>query len=953
MTSEANGGSEKTHPTYGGRVLSDPADSPARRDAVDPARNVILEASAGTGKTQVLVDRYVNLLLSGVDPSNILAITFTRKAAAEMRQRVIDRLRKASSASALEAALWRNLSDRIDDIEISTIDAFCLSLLREFPLEADVDPGFDLADDTEVPRLIDEALDGALRICRARARQDEDVALVFAELGERRLRAGLAALLDRRGVAPDLLRRYLARGPRDLTASQACQDAARRLRHALDAIPGGLDRFLDDGPIGRPAFAMLAADLRTLCRPAASSSPGPLEPGIGGGAEGSALHPAEFRALVDRLRAYFLTQQGRPRRRGFAGTGFTAADCASADAWKRHRERAVEIAPTIAETVRALGHDLNVVMARGVWRIYAVALDMYRRALETHGRLDFSGVLERALDLLNQMDEFAQSRYRLEARYHHVLVDEFQDTSRTQWALVAALIRSWGEGLGAAGGALAPSIFIVGDRKQSIYGFRDADVAVLEEAAAFIDALRPEGQTRRAISQSFRAHAALLGFVNDVFGEMDREEGRTTIGRRDRFRYDEQDRFPLVPDTVRLKADTTYADESVRSVRLQPDFPLGLVAGETVRATADAVAEEVVRLLSSATVRDRERGVHRRVRPADVAILFRSRESHREFEAALDRRGVPTYVYKGLGFFEADEIQDVVALMSYLADPTSNLRAAAFLRSRIVRLSDAGVMRLGPALACSIAGERVPDAFAALSAEDQGVLALVRGAVARWLTWVDRMTPADLVDAIVRETAYHFELGGSRRPQARENLKKFRGLVRRVQSHGYRTLARIAEHLDHLAAGDESNAAVDALDAVSLMTVHAAKGLEFPVVCVVNIGRGTGGARRPIRVTLDAASEPSVAIANYQSEADEDAQARDREETKRLLYVALTRARDRLYLSAVVQEGACRTGVGSLGGVLPRSLVALIAHAGALEGERTVTWTPSEGQAHRFQVVTL
>ena len=423
MTSEANGGSEKTHPTYGGRVLSDPADSPARRDAVDPARNVILEASAGTGKTQVLVDRYVNLLLSGVDPSNILAITFTRKAAAEMRQRVIDRLRKASSASALEAALWRNLSDRIDDIEISTIDAFCLSLLREFPLEADVDPGFDLADDTEVPRLIDEALDGALRICRARARQDEDVALVFAELGERRLRAGLAALLDRRGVAPDLLRRYLARGPRDLTASQACQDAARRLRHALDAIPGGLDRFLDDGPIGRPAFAMLAADLRTLCRPAASSSPGPLEPGIGGGSEGSALHPAEFRALVDRLRAYFLTQQGRPRRRGFAGTGFTAADCASADAWKRHRERAVEIAPTIAETVRALGHDLNVVMARGVWRIYAVALDMYRRALETHGRLDFSGVLERALDLLNQMDEFAQSRYRLEARYHHVLVD--------------------------------------------------------------------------------------------------------------------------------------------------------------------------------------------------------------------------------------------------------------------------------------------------------------------------------------------------------------------------------------------------------------------------------------------------------------------------------------------------------------------------------------------------
>ncbi len=882
------------------------SDVDARRHAVDPAQNVVLEASAGTGKTQVLVDRYVNLLLAGVDPDNILAITFTRKAAAEMRQRVIDRLKQVG---------WRNLNERMSDIEISTIDAFCLSLLREFPLEADVDPGFDLADDTEVPRLIDEALDSALRICRARAREDEDVALVFAELGERRLRTGLAALVDRRGVAPDLLRRYLAKGPKDLTASRACQDAARRLRSAFDAIPDGLDRFLDEGPVQRPAFAMLAADLRALCRRGTAD------------AFGDRAAQAAFRAFVDRLRAYFLTQQGRPRRRGFAGTGFTGDDCASVESWKRHRGRAVEIAPAIAEAVHALGRDLNVVMARGAWRIYAVALDMYRRELEAHGRLDFSGVLERALDLLRQMDEFAQSRYRLEARYHHVLVDEFQDTNRPQWALVAQLVRSWSEGLGAAGGALAPSIFIVGDRKQSIYGFRDAEVAVLEEAAAFIDALRPEGRTRRVISTSFRAPAALLAFVNDVFGEVDREEGATTIGRRDRFRYDEQDRFPI--------GDAVSSQQS--AVGSRPTEPLGLVIGETVRETADAVADEVVRLLSSATVRDRQTGVVRQVGAADVAILFRSRESHREFEAALERRGVPTYVYKGLGFFEADEIQDVVALMRYLADPTSNLRAAAFLRSRIVRLSDAGVQRLGPALANAVADERAPDAQPLLSVEDQDVLGRVRGAVRRWLMWVDRMTPADLVDSILRETAYHYELRGTRRLQARENLKKLRGLIRRVQSHGYATLARIAEHLDRLAVGDESNAAVDAVDAVSLMTVHAAKGLEFPVVFVVNIGRGTGGARRPIRVTLDAASEPSVAIANYQSEADEDEQAREREETKRLLYVALTRARDRLYLSATVQKGACRTGVGSLGSVLPRSLVALIGQAG--EGERLVSWT--------------
>src|SRR6202040_1298565 len=115
----------------------------------------------------------------------------------------------------------------------------------------------------------------------------------------------------------------------------------------------------------------------------------------------------------------------------------------------------------------------------------------------------FSGVLEKAVQLLKDMDEFAQSRFWLEAHYRHVLVDEFQDTSRAQWELIGHLVRSWGEGLGAAADALPPSIFIVGDRKQSIYGFRDADVSVLDEAAVFVEALRPEGLPPQAITGSF------------------------------------------------------------------------------------------------------------------------------------------------------------------------------------------------------------------------------------------------------------------------------------------------------------------------------------------------------------------------------------------------------------------------------------------------------------------
>jgi ATP-dependent helicase/nuclease subunit A len=356
-----------------------------------------------------------------------------------------------------------------------------------------------------------------------------------------------------------------------------------------------------------------------------------------------------------------------------------------------------------------------------------------------------------------------------------------------------------------------------------------------------------------------------------------------------------------------------------------------------VQHAADRVGDEIVRLLSGSTVRDRTTGVAREATPADIAILFRSRDSHRDFEAALDRRGVSTYVYKGLGFFDADEIQDAVAVLRYLADPLSDLRTATLLRSRIVRLSDAGVARLGAAAAGAILSAEPPAVAEKLGDEDRRVLDMLRSAVPRWLASVDRLAPSELLDLVLHETAYAFELRGPRRRQARENVKKLRGMIRRAQNRGYATLARIADHLERLAVGDESNAAIDAIDAVSLMTVHAAKGLEFPIVFVVNMGRGTGGFRAPIRVTDDAGGEASVAIADYQSEADEDVSAREREESKRLLYVALTRARDRLYLSATVKDGQCRMGKGSLGEVLPASVRGrFISAAVAIADDRPV-----------------
>jgi ATP-dependent exoDNAse (exonuclease V) beta subunit len=888
------------------------SDAAARLHAVDPSQNVVLEASAGTGKTRVLVERYVNLLRAGVDPDHILAITFTRKAAAEMRERIIERLREASRQSEFDRGRWRELKDRLADIAISTIDAFCLSLLRDSPLEADIDPGFELADDTEVPRLIAESLDQALRICRFIAKDDDDVALVFAQLGERRLRTGLDALLGRRLVAPDALGRYLAKGPRGLTAAIVCHQTADRLRRALADAPCGPQALFADGPVHHRQFAMLADDLRALISDADRTSFESREP------------QAAFRALIDRVRGYFLTQEGRPRGERFAGTGFTAADCRSDDAWKRHRVSASAIAPVIAETIRAFRRDLNVVMARGVWRIFAVTLSQYQRTLETRALLDFSGVLERAVKLLKGMDEFAQSRFRLEAKYRHVLVDEFQDTSRAQWELVAQLVRTWGEGAGASSDAIAPSIFIVGDRKQSIYGFRDADVSVLDEAAGFISGLRGDGDPRHAISVSFRAVPELLEFVNAVCGAVEK-----LADRRDAFRYDESDRFPLRQEG-REGQDRQEGRERQEELErqgnlllpLEPDepddsSPVGIIVGDSVTETADRVAEEIVRLLKGVTIRDRKTGVRRPARSADVAILFRSRDTHRQFEKALERRSIATYVFKGLGFFEADEVQDAVALLRYLADPYSEIRTAAFLRSRLVRLSDPAIATLARNLSNAVLGVQAPAAVGSWPEEDRGVFTALRQAVPVWLSWVDRLTPSDLLRRVLAETAYVHEIQGPRRQQARENLKKLGAMVRRFQNRGYATLSRVADHLEQLAVGDESNAVVDAEDAVSLMTVHAAKGLEFPIVFIVNMNRGTGTGRAPIRVAADARGEAAVAIADYQSEADEDSAAKDREETKRLLYVALTRARDRLYLSASVSTGVIRPTKGSLGEVLP------------------------------------
>ena len=874
-----------------------PPDQAARDFAVDPGNDVVLEASAGTGKTRVLVDRYVRLLSSGIDPRHILAMTFTRKAATEMRDRVLSTLRKEADAGRFSRDAWTTLSARMHDVQISTIDGFCFGLLREFPLEADVDPTFEVADETEIARFASEALDLALRAARALVETDEHIRLLFVRVKQPVLREGVAALIDRRQVALPAIATFVAQHNGPATAAEASARFVARLRVELPAMTRAA--LVDDGPNGSAEFRWLATDLANL-----DDLP------VG--------DPVRVQHLRRRLEAYFLTKGGDPRKR-LAGQ-YRAEHFRSADAKKRHEAAVKAVSPRLLDVFRALDADLDGLLARGLLRLLSIAASIYERLLGEHALLDFAGMLDRAVRLLEQQEEFSRSRLKLQSRYHHLLVDEFQDTSRQQWRLVELLIDAWAEGEGVADAQT--SIFVVGDRKQSIYRFRHAEVTLLDEAARRIGALRPGRDVRKAISTSFRSVPELLAFVNALSMGMAGDDDMA-----DRWQYRDTDRFP-----------TPVVGEGAR----RDGAPvLGIVAQPTIELSAAAVADEVVRLLQTAQVRDRETGL-RPAKPDDIVILFRARAGHQYFEDALERRGVQTYVYKGLGFFDAPEVQDLQALLRFLAQPDSDLRAAEFLRSRFVRLSDQALADLAATGLSRALVEPASEPPASFNTLDAGLLGRARVDVAQWLALSQRVPPGELLDVILRDAAYVFELRGRRLGQARENLKKVRALVRRVENRGYATIDRLASYFETLRAGDDSNAIVEAAGAVNLMTIHAAKGLEFPIVFVVNLhaaGRGRSGGFSVIEQGPTGA--PEVTFGSTPATALED--RRELEELRRLMYVAATRARDRLYFAAEVdRNGGVRRGPRSLAGLLPASLTTRFVEAYATT-EPEVVWTTEQG----------
>jgi ATP-dependent exoDNAse (exonuclease V) beta subunit len=692
---------------------------------------------------------------------------------------------------------------------------------------------------------------------------------------------------------------------------RSADDVAQAFVGRVRAACAGQPALVTDGPLGAPEFGWVAEDLARIAD------------------DPSAVPVTDVPQLVRRFERYFLTLQGKPRKRL---ASFVKADhFANAAAKKRHEAAFGAVTPAIADAIAVLEREVDGLLALGLQTLLSIVVKEYQRLLDEHSVLDFAGMLDRAVWLLSRQEEFARSRLKLQSRYHHLLIDEFQDTSRQQWRLIDLLVEAWGEGEGVVEGPT--SIFIVGDRKQSIYRFRHAEVVLLDEAARRISALRPGRRVRQAISTNFRAVPGLLAFVNALASLM---EGDADL--EERFAYRDSDRFPV---------------DAVGDGARRDGVPvLGVVAQSSIQAAAEAVATEIAEILARVTVRDKD-GAPRAAKPDDVAILFRARAGHQVFEDALEQRGIRTYVYKGLGFFDAPEVQDLQALLRYLSQPDSDLRAAEFLRSRFVRLSDVALARLAPQLAAVLSGDvAVPEG---LDQVDADLLARAIRDVPRWIAMADRIPAGALIDVVMRESAYASELRGRRTDQSRENIKKVRGLIRRVENRGYATLGRLAEYFETLRAGDESNAVVEARGCVQLMTIHAAKGLEFPIVFVVNLqhpGRGRHQGISVIDRSVD--GEPEVAFRSTDGTRLED--RRETEELRRLLYVAVTRARDRLYLAAQVgEDGFLKHAARSLAGLFPPSLRDVFPKAAAhlpagTQGAPDEVFWEAPGQRFAFRV---
>jgi ATP-dependent helicase/nuclease subunit A len=845
------------------------SDDDRARDAIRHAldRTLLVEAAAGTGKTTELVHRIVNLLAAGAATvDGLVAVTFTEKAAAELKLRLrehLDRARAAEPAAARRANLEDALR-RLEEAHINTIHGFCADLLRERPVEAGVDPAFEVLIEPAARRLYDRVFDewfaraledppeGVRRVL-ARRQDDED------EVGE-----GPVDRLRRAGYELVEWRDFPARWRRDPAFDR---------RGAIDRLRDRLAAFATlSGSPGRKGDN-LAADA-FFVRQASRD----LEDEVRNGR-------ADLDELEGRLVA-LARHRDRSRMRRGRGTEF-APGVARADV--------IAERDALFTGLDTFVRDADADLAATLRDELAGTVDLYERAKAGAGRLDFLDLLIRARDLLRG---HAGVRADFQARFTRILVDEFQDTDPIQAEILLLLAASdaaagdWRRVVPAPG-----KLFIVADPKQSIYRFRRADVGIYEDVKAI---LARQGVEPLPLSRSFRAVPSIQRFVNGVFAPAMRS-----------------DPLALQARYVPLEPWRSEHDGQPSIVALPVPAPYGAmrISGASIeRSLPGAVGAWVAWLLGESgwtvTERTPRSGLADRVplAPRHVCLLFRRFESWgrdvtRPYVQALEAHDVPHLLVGGRSFHDREEIETMKAALSAIEWPDDELSVFATLRGALFALPDVTLLRWRQQIG-RFSPFRVPDALPAELVDVADALRVLR----RLHASRNRVPVADTLGALLDATRAH--AGLALRPsgeQALANVLHLAELARRYELAGGLSFRGFVEDLVEGGFASETEAPIleEGGDGVRLMTLHKAKGLEFPVVVLCDITANLA-ARRAGRHLDPAAGLCAVRLAGCAPHEliDHEAEelARERAEGVRIAYVAATRARDLLVVPAVGDE---------------------------------------------------
>jgi ATP-dependent helicase/nuclease subunit A len=891
---------------------------PARKpidslEATRPDRNATVSASAGSGKTWLLVTRIIRLLLAGAEPGGILALTFTRKAAAEMQLRLQQRLLQMASVGDSElTALLRQAGIDGDDVirqrarrlyenllhapyppRTLTFHAFCQEILAFFPLEADVPPGFELIEDTALlqQQAWEALFADATRNPQQSLANDLDV-LMQACNGPANTRTSLNSLLGHRNDWWACTE----------NATDPAAFASRQLQRHLQVDEETEPYALFFNRVQRDDIQTFAALLQKHATKTNQEHAGAVFAAL----ESWRADANTFTAL----QAVFLTQQQQPRSRKGSNAQAKSMGADGEQTFLDLHER----------TCEAMLHTLDLLKRRdtlalnAVWyRIGQRYIDQYQRLKAEQRLLDFTDLEWNCYRLLSASDNALWVQYRIDRRIDHVLIDEFQDTNPTQWQLITPLLQE----IAAGDDQRRRSIFLVGDEKQSIYSFRRANPALQAQASQWL------AQSMSAVAvpldASRRSSPAIIDAVNGIFGQESVRAFMPGFSTHDTWLRELPGSVTLLP----LCAEDVDEDETTRPVTAElmlrnPLLQPRVLQRKTARLNeAKLIADSIEALLAKPEMIVDEGG-NRAIDYGDIMILLRNRTHLHEYEAVLRERGIPYLGGQRGSLLDNQEIRDMETLLDSLITPYNNLAVAQLLKSPVFAASDDDLI----ALAQVHGNRRWFERLQTIATDYATTHPLARAArlLPHWRALADTVPVHDLLDRIYAEAniiaRYAASVPEHQRYRVTANLQRFLELSLELDSGRYPSLSHFLHYLrslrSHADSPPDEPASSPPGSQVRIMTIHASKGLEAPVVYLADCNNRAkhnnaytalvdwpADSERPVLFQLVTGAQKTDSITEQLQQRKDQAQYR---EELNLLYVALTRARQHLIISGVEVE---------------------------------------------------